>query len=597
MSKPKVFEIQELDPDIIQPTTSRKNDPEGFGSKIVVAGKPGCFGLGTPVLKYDGSIVPVEDIIEGDLLMGDDSTPRTVLELCRNVDKMYRIEPKKGESYIVNEGHSLVLMSLGYHDISKGEIIEITVKDYLEKSKEWQDRWAVFRTAVDFPEKEIELDPYLLGLWLGDGTSATTEITNIDKEIISYLENYCEDNNMLFTQKKGITYRIRSVEGTKNKNAFLNSLNSLNLINNKHIPLCYKANSKEIRLQILAGLIDTDGSYDKRGNCFDIIQKSKTLADDITFVARSLGFTAALRETEKSCLYKGEKRTGTYYRITISGNIDSVPCKIFRKQANLRTCNRNNLVSRFKVELVNEDQYYGFTIDGNHRFLLGTCDVVRNTGKSTLIKSLLYAKKHIFPVGIAMSGSEDSNHAYKEIMPSSFVFNEYNEDKIKDFIKRQKIAKQHLEVPWAVCLLDDCTDDPKIFNKPLQHGMYKRGRHWKMWYILSLQYAIDVKPVIRTNVDGIFILREPILKNRETLWKNYASIIPDFALFCAIMDQITDDYTALYIHNASKTNDWKDCVYWYKAPLTPKGWKFGCKDYWDFHNDRYNPEYVDPFDF
>jgi hypothetical protein len=156
------------------------------------------------------------------------------------------------------------------------------------------------------------------------------------------------------------------------------------------------------------------------------------------------------------------------------------------------------------------------------------------------------------------------------------------------------MAKKHLENPWAVLLCDDCTDDPRIFNHKLQQGLYKYGRHWKMLYILSLQYSMDVKPVIRTNVDGVFILREPILKNRKTLWENYASIIPDFTLFCDIMDQITDDHTALYIHNSSKTNDWHDCVFWYKAFIVPDNFKFGCPEYWAFHYDRYNPEYVDP---
>lgn len=217
------------------------------------------------------------------------------------------------------------------------------------------------------------------------------------------------------------------------------------------------------------------------------------------------------------------------------------------------------------------------------------------TGKTTLIASLLYAKKHIFPIAMAVSGSEDSNGFYRKILPSTFVYNEYKEEDIKDFIKRQKISKQHLKNPWGVILLDDCTDDPRIFNKPLQQGMYKRGRHWKMWYILSLQYSMDVKPVIRTNVDGVFILREPILKNRKSLWENYASIIPDFGLFCDIMDQLTDDYTALYIHGASKTNEWKDCVFWYKADIVPDSFKFGCKDYWEFHESRYNKDYVDPF--
>ena len=215
------------------------------------------------------------------------------------------------------------------------------------------------------------------------------------------------------------------------------------------------------------------------------------------------------------------------------------------------------------------------------------------TGKSTLIKALLHAKKHIFPVGIAMSGSEDTNRAYQEIMPSTFIFNEYDEDKLKDFIRRQKLAQRHLANPWAVLILDDCTDDPKIFNKPLQQALYKKGRHWKMLYILSLQYAMDVKPVIRTNVDGIFILREPLLKNRESLYRNYASIIPDFTTFCDLMDQLTNDYMALYIHGATQTNRWQDCVFYWKAPLPPTGWKFGCEEYWEFHEARFNKDHTE----
>jgi hypothetical protein len=112
-------------------------------------------------------------------------------------------------------------------------------------------------------------------------------------------------------------------------------------------------------------------------------------------------------------------------------------------------------------------------------------------------------------------------------------------------------------------------------------------------YILSLQYAMDVKPVIRTNVDGIFILREPLLKNRESLYKNYASIVPDFGTFCQLMDQLTDDYCALYIHGATQTNEWQDCVFYWKAPVTPANWRFGSADYWAFHKARFNQNYVE----
>jgi len=213
------------------------------------------------------------------------------------------------------------------------------------------------------------------------------------------------------------------------------------------------------------------------------------------------------------------------------------------------------------------------------------------TGKTTLIASILHSKKHIFPVGMAMSGTEDSNGFYGKIFPSTFVYNELNENKIEEFIKRQKLARKHIKNPWAILLLDDCTDDPKVLKRPLFQGIFKNGRHWKMMFILSLQYCMDVLPVIRTNVDGTFILRETNLKNRRSLWENYAGNIPDFSLFCEIMDQITDDYTALYIHNATKTNKLEDCGFWYKAsPAISNNFKLGCDDYWNFHKSRYNPE-------
>jgi hypothetical protein len=217
------------------------------------------------------------------------------------------------------------------------------------------------------------------------------------------------------------------------------------------------------------------------------------------------------------------------------------------------------------------------------------------TGKTTLITSLLYEKRDIFPVALIMSGTEDSNGHYKKIVPSTFVYNRLEEKKIEDFVVRQKIAKKHITNPWAILLLDDCTDDPKLFNKPLFQGLYKNGRHWKMWFILSLQYCMDIKPVIRTNVDGVFILRETNLRNRKLLWENYAGVIPDFSMFCSILDQVTSDYTALYIHNATTSNKLEDCLFWYRAKEVPPDFRLGSKDFRKFHHARFNNDYSDPY--
>jgi hypothetical protein len=242
----------------------------------------------------------------------------------------------------------------------------------------------------------------------------------------------------------------------------------------------------------------------------------------------------------------------------------------------------------FDVEYVGEDDYYGFTIDKNHRFLLASFDVVRNTGKTTLITSLLYEKSHIFPVGAVMSGTEDSNGHYGKIFPGSFVYNSLNKERLEDMINRQRASKKHLQNPWSILLLDDCTDDPKLFNDPLFQGIFKNGRHWKMWFILSLQYSLDIKPVIRTNVDGTFILRETNMKNRKSLWENYAGVFSDFSQFCQVLDQLTDDYTALYIHNQTTSNKLEDCVFWYKARPIPQNFKIGCDEYWLYHEERYD---------
>lgn len=215
------------------------------------------------------------------------------------------------------------------------------------------------------------------------------------------------------------------------------------------------------------------------------------------------------------------------------------------------------------------------------------------TGKSTLISSIIYEKSHIFPVGMVMSGTEDSNHHYSASMfPSSFVYNSLEKDKIEDFIKRQKLAKEHLPNPWAVLVIDDLMDDPKLLTDKLFQNIYKMGRHYKMLFFLGLQYCLDIRPNIRVNVDGAFIFREANIKIRKSIWENFASIVGDFSTFCSIMDQITDDHTALYIHNAGSSNKIEDCVFWYKAKPVPKEFKLGCQEYWKFHEDRFDPNHI-----
>jgi len=248
--------------------------------------------------------------------------------------------------------------------------------------------------------------------------------------------------------------------------------------------------------------------------------------------------------------------------------------------------------SAITVKYIGEGDYYGFEISGNKRFLLPDFTVVHNT---TLIRSVMYEKSHIFPVAQIYSGTEDSNHFYESFIPNIFIFNKYERDCYSEFMKRQRIAKKYVENPWAIVLWDDCTEDPRIFNDPLIFDTYKNGRHRNMLHILSLQYCMDIKPSIRTNIDGTFILRESIRRNRENLWKNYCGCVPDFDDFQDILDGLTDNYTALYINNRVQSNKMEDVLFYYSARMDiPANWKFGAQEYHDFHNARYDTSYTDP---
>lgn len=219
------------------------------------------------------------------------------------------------------------------------------------------------------------------------------------------------------------------------------------------------------------------------------------------------------------------------------------------------------------------------------------------TGKTSCIQDIIASKAHITPVAQIFSGTEDSNHFYSDKFPGVCVFNKLDEKAVESFVTRQKAAMKYLENPWAIQIIDDCTDDPKVLTKPLFQSYYKNGRHWKMIHILSLQYCLDIRPNIRTNIDYTFILRETNLKNRKSLHENYAGCIDNFQDFCDIMDQITEDYTALVINNRVQSNKIEDCVFWYKAKpdRLPPNWKFGHPSAWDFHFERLDTNFQESF--
>jgi hypothetical protein len=216
------------------------------------------------------------------------------------------------------------------------------------------------------------------------------------------------------------------------------------------------------------------------------------------------------------------------------------------------------------------------------------------SGKSFLLRDLIYSKRHIFPVAEVISGTEDSNKFFQSIFPPSVIHDKLDTITVQNFIKRQKIAKEHLEWPWALLICDDCMDDPTLFRQQVFLNLFKNGRHWKLLFILGMQYAMDILPGLRICVDGAFVFRETNPANRKKLYENYCGVFGDYKLFCQVMDELTDDNTALYIDNRSTSNKIEDCVFWYKA-RDVGDFKFGCDDYWLFHESRFDENYPREF--
>ena len=214
----------------------------------------------------------------------------------------------------------------------------------------------------------------------------------------------------------------------------------------------------------------------------------------------------------------------------------------------------------------------------------------RDTGKSFLCKDLLFHHQNI-PVGQVISGTEAANSFYSEMVPNIFIHEEYRAEIIANILKRQKLIIEQMKTnpnmdPRAFLILDDCIYDQSWIKDKNVRSLFMNGRHYKILFILTMQFALGIPPNLRTNIDYVFILRENYQSNRKRLYEHYAGMFPTFEMFCQVMDQCTENYECLVINNNSKSNKLQDQIYWYKADAHPD-FKIGGPGYWDFNDKNF----------
>ena len=395
----KLRDYQQKIVDVYTSHVSKPNDTNcGGGITEVYCGAGKCLGINTQILMYDGSIKNVQDVLVGDLLMGDDSTPRRVKTLARGVEQMYQIlDIANNEKYIVNKSHILSLKSdIDYDEtIKKGSVLDLSIDEYyllVNEIEKKDGNLLGYRNAIHFKEEETNFDPYAMGFWLGyNKISGNKYISVIDRRV----------------------------------------------------PKEYKINSYKKRKRFLQGVIcgANEDNYSNLENTDGIISIPllggyPLFIEELLFMVRSLGFNAVFidkRNINSSILIYGEN-------IWSMMNDEDTQC--------------SSQTYDIEVSKLGVDRYYGFEIDGNHRFVLGDCTVTHNTVMALKIVELIQKKTLIL--------------VHKEFLMNQWI------ERIEEFLPGARVGK----IQASVC---DCEDKDIVigmiqtmYNKVFPQEVYSQ---------------------------------------------------------------------------------------------------------------------------
>lgn len=218
----------------------------------------------------------------------------------------------------------------------------------------------------------------------------------------------------------------------------------------------------------------------------------------------------------------------------------------------------------------------------------------RGTGKSTLVSDIMYWHHKAVSMGVVMSGTEEGNGFYGKYIPDIFIHTEYKSELVDGVIKRQKKAlREKIKNPEVFILIDDLMYDKKMIRDKNMRLIFMNGRHWKILFMLTMQYCMDLPPDLRANIDYVFVLRENIIQNQQKIYKNFFGIFPTFQIFQETMNRCTENFDCLVLDNTCRSNKIQDCVFWYKAKPDRK-YIIGDKSLWNYHKKHYRNNYDVP---
>lgn len=406
--------------------------PTGYGK---------CHAEGDEVLLATGQVKAVEDVDEFDTLMGPDGKPRTILELLRGEAPMVRILPKKGDPFTVTLDHVLTLAVTGEGEKSW---IDVPVREYLGWSKNKKHLHKLTHVPIDsfgVSPDNLPMLPYHLGLFLGDGSLGQAwraGITTLDREIKVEVEKIADLYSLDIREDNLTYYFTKGVNDPTVTNQLQAALRSLGLCpvacDRKFIPSSYLYLDRQHRLELLAGLIDTDGSLNGPAS-YEFCSKSYHLITDVAFLARSLGFAARIVPCSAGEQYK---------RVSISGDCSVIPVRIARKRAEPRQQVKDVLKCGFEViPLDGVHPYYGFTLDGDQRYLMADFTVTHNSATFQVPAIMTGGTAIVVSPLIALMKDQCDDCASRDIS-ASYVNSHVSESEQLDRLQRLVDGEFHI---------------------------------------------------------------------------------------------------------------------------------------------------------
>lgn len=463
-----------------------EKDPNCFGAILLCQKRDGkSLSISTLVPTTDGWKA-MKDIQVGDYVFGYDGKPtRVTWESGVMYNKeCYKLTFSDGTEIVADKDHLWVAAdAVGRTARAKsGRYIrtQVVTTEQMSKSVTYDGKhsnWSIENCKpVHYDKKDLPIPPYIFGLWLGDGAKDYAQLTTMDKEIEEAWFEYGVSIG-LEPYSYGIQKRLRS--GRKVNNRFTDTIKSMGVYKNKHIPDCYLQSSVEDRIELLQGLMDSDGTCEvsKKKNSWSFCNKDKKIVDGFVELIASLG----IKSTTSAYKHKGEDDF-TYYVKFVSYDIQ--PFKLERKKAKENELTITNSPSKRRfirsIEKVESVPVKCIEVEAYDRLYLVTKNFIPTHNTERHISTLYNRATTIDENCLFGMQSLNATEAKKNL-----------------FIGR--LMRSHKRIPnWLKPVSNDTIGTKQIVSEltfmgeKLDGGKYKEG----------LNNVIDWRPTIATAYQG-----------------------------------------------------------------------------------------------